>query len=70
MELTKRESEVLGLVVAGERRKQIAYALGISMRTVEAHLDKIKLKLGARNVADLVRIAVKNALVGEGGITV
>jgi two-component system response regulator FixJ len=67
--LTRRETEVLGRIVAGDRRKQIAFDLGISNRTIDAHMDKIKLKLGARNVADLVRITLENSLLGDGVAT-
>jgi two-component system response regulator FixJ len=67
--LTQREAEVLGRIVAGDRRKQIAFALGISNRTIDAHMDKIKLKLGARNVADMVRITLENSLLGDGVAT-
>lgn len=66
MNLTKREIDVLDRIVAGERRGQIAVSLGISPRTFDAHRDKIKAKLGARNIADIVRIAVKGALVQQG----
>ena len=56
--LTEREREVLEQAVKGLHAKEIAAALGISQRTVEVHKTRIMEKLGARNVAELVRIAL------------
>jgi len=59
--LTPREREVLGLIVQGHQNKESAHALGISVRTVEAHRDSIMRKLGVRSVAELTRLALKHA---------
>jgi DNA-binding CsgD family transcriptional regulator len=56
--LTVREREVLNLITAGASNKEGGYRLGISMRTFEVHRAHIMAKLGARNAADLVRIAL------------
>jgi two-component system response regulator FixJ len=56
--LTPREREVLARVIAGASNKEAGRKLGISPRTVEAHRARIMDKLGAKNTADLVRIAV------------
>jgi FixJ family two-component response regulator len=56
--LTPREREVLALAARGLHAKEIAAALGISPRTVEVHKTRIMEKLGARNVAELVRFAL------------
>lgn len=56
--LTQRELEVLRRVADGETNKQIAMVLGISPRTVEVHRAAAMRKLGARNTAQLVRIAL------------
>jgi FixJ family two-component response regulator len=56
--LTDREREVLERVSQGLHAKEIGAALGISPRTVEVHKARIMAKLGARNVAELVRFAV------------
>ena len=59
--LTSRESQVLERIVAGRLNKQIADDLGISIKTVEAHRANIMEKLGANTVADLLKIALKQA---------
>jgi FixJ family two-component response regulator len=56
--LTHREREVLELAGKGLHAKEIARALGISPRTVEIHKAHVMDKLGARNVAELVRFAL------------
>jgi len=56
--LSKRDREVMDLVVAGEANKMIAARLGISQRTVETHRATIMKKLKARSIADLVRLAI------------
>ena len=55
--LTRREREVLALVVAGQMNKQIAGDLGISEITVKAHRARMMTKMKADSLADLVRIA-------------
>ena len=54
--LTARERDVLELVAAGRLNKEIAAKLGIVEQTVKQHRGQIMRKLGARSVADLVRI--------------
>jgi len=56
--LTAREREVLEHVAKGLHAKEIARALGISVRTVEVHKTRIMSKLGVRNVAELVRFSI------------
>ena len=55
--LTARERDVLELVAAGRLNKEIAAKLGIVEQTVKQHRGRIMNKLGARSVADLVRLA-------------
>ena len=54
--LTGREREVLGYLVLGMTNKHIADELGISQRTVEIHRSRIREKLEARSLADLIRM--------------
>lgn len=54
--LTRRERQVLELVVAGKFNKTIADVLGISTKTVELHRSSVMSKLGVRNVPDLVKV--------------
>ena len=56
--LTERESEIVDAIVSGSSSKQIAEALGVSQRTVEAHRANVLQKLGISNTASLVRLAV------------
>ena len=57
--LTPREREVLTFVVAGFANKQTAGELGISEITIGVHRGQIMRKLGARSLAELVRLADK-----------
>lgn len=62
MELTEREREILQGVAHGERSKEIAAHLGISIRTVGAHLASIYTKLGVDSRASAVAIALERGL--------
>jgi FixJ family two-component response regulator len=55
--LSRREQEVLRLVVSGRLNKQVGGALGISEVTVKAHRGKMMRKMRARTLPDLVRMA-------------
>jgi DNA-binding CsgD family transcriptional regulator len=56
--LTPREREVLALITEGSSNKEGGPQLGISRRTFEVHRAHIMKKLGAKNAADLVRMAL------------
>jgi DNA-binding NarL/FixJ family response regulator len=56
--LTAREWQVFDLLISGLSNKQMAHALLISPRTVEIHRARLMQKLGVRNTASLIRIAV------------
>jgi DNA-binding NarL/FixJ family response regulator len=62
--LTAREREVLILVAEGCTTREIAAGLSLSHKTVEAHRSRLMGKLGARRMADLVRYALQEGLVG------
>jgi DNA-binding NarL/FixJ family response regulator len=61
--LTKREKEILRMVIDGKPNKHIADSLGKSVRTVETHRFNIMKKLGVNNAIDMVNKAVKENLV-------
>jgi FixJ family two-component response regulator len=57
--LTRRERQVLALVVSGLLNKQVAGELGISEITVKAHRHRVMQKMQAQSFADLVKIATR-----------
>jgi DNA-binding NarL/FixJ family response regulator len=62
-QLTPRQREVLQLIAEGNNTKAIASALGISVKTVEAHRKQLMDRLGIHEVAGLVRYAIRFGLV-------
>ena len=62
-ELTDREREVLGLVVAGKTNQEIGMLLGISHKTVEKHLEGVFTKLGVVSRVEAAVYAVRHNLV-------
>jgi RNA polymerase sigma factor (sigma-70 family) len=56
--LTPREHEVMDMVTAGKSNKEIASALGVSAKTVEAHRAKVMDKMKASSLAELVRMSI------------
>ena len=55
--LSPREQEVMALVVTGRMNKQIAAEIGVVEITVKMHRGRIMRKMGAKSLADLVRMA-------------
>ena len=62
-ELTPRERQVLKLVAEGRSSPEIARDLDLSVKTIEGHRGRIMAKLDTRNVAGLVRHAIRLGLV-------
>lgn len=62
-QLTGRESEVLQLVAEGQANKQIAAILGISIKTVEKHRQRLMDKLNVHETAGLTRYAIAHGYV-------
>jgi len=61
--LSDRERDVLRLLAAGQRTKEIAERLGISAKTVETYRSRIMVKLGIDNLPGLVKFAIRAGLV-------
>ena len=61
-QLSRREVQVLQSITAGFSNKEIAQQLGISHRTVEIHRGNLVRRLGAKNTADVIRIALQAGL--------
>ena len=64
--LSPREREVLEALVAGQPNKVIAFALGISVRTVEVHRSRMMDRLGVRQIGQAVRLSVLAGLAKTG----
>ena len=65
--LTARQREVLRLLAGGKSTKEIAFILNLSVKTVETHRSQIMERLGIRDVAGLVRYAMRTGLVPPEG---
>jgi len=61
--LTPRQREILQLIAEGKSTKEIAFALSVSIKTVETHRAALMDRLGIRDVAGLVLFAVRHKLV-------
>ena len=62
-QLTSREVDVLKLVAAGLTNREIADRLGLSSRTIDAHLRSVFAKIGVRSRSAATRYAVEHGLV-------
>lgn len=61
--LSGREREILQLLAENKSNKDIAKALGISVRTVETHRRSVMQKLDANSIVELVHYAIRNGIV-------
>jgi two-component system response regulator NreC len=61
--LTAREREIVQLIAEGKSNKEVAAALGISVRTAESHRAAILRRLNLNSIAALVRYAIRNKLI-------
>jgi len=60
--ITPREREIIQLLAEGNSNKETAAALGVSVKTIEAHRANIMRKLRLRSITDLVRYAIRNQI--------
>jgi DNA-binding CsgD family transcriptional regulator len=65
--LSRRELEVTRLLVQGKSAREIGADLALAVRTVERHISNVYRKLGARNRAHAVALAIELGLVAETG---
>jgi len=63
MNLTNREREVLICIAEGLSNKEIAVRLGVGVRTVETHRERIMRKLNIHSVAGLTKFAIAKGLI-------
>lgn len=61
--LTPRQREILQLIAEGQGTKEIAFKLGLSVKTVETHRAQIMDRLNIRDVPGLTRFAIRSGLV-------
>lgn len=61
--VTARERDVVRLLAGGNSNKEVANALGISIRTAETHRATLMRKLGLKSLAALVRYAIRNNII-------
>jgi DNA-binding CsgD family transcriptional regulator len=61
--LTPREREIVQLIAEGASTKEVAAALGISVKTAETHRTNLMRKLGIHSVSEIVRYAIRNRMV-------
>lgn len=60
--LSEREEQILKLIADGQSTKEVAYALGLSPKTVESHRARLMEKLGLYSVAELTKYAIREGL--------
>ena len=61
--LSERESEVVALIAEGKSNKEIASHLGIGVRTIETHRERVMRKLDIHSVAGLTKFAIANGMI-------
>lgn len=64
LDLTVRELQILELVALGFSAKEVAQQIEIAPRTVECHIDTMRLKMRARNRTHMVAIAIASNILG------
>jgi len=60
---TTREREIIQLLSEGNSNKEVAVALGISVKTAETHRASVMRKLGLHSIGELVRYAIRNNII-------
>jgi DNA-binding NarL/FixJ family response regulator len=63
--LSPRERQIVQLLAEGQSNKEVARTLNVSVKTVETHRSNIMRKMQFASLADLVRYAIRNKIVGD-----
>ena len=63
LKLSRRELEILSLLAQGKSSKQIATLLNLGVETVRSHRKKMMKTLGVSNMAGLITVALRSALI-------
>jgi len=61
--LTRREMELIQLIAEGQANKQIAAELGIGLKTVEKHRERLMAKLNIHETAGVTRYAIRKGII-------
>lgn len=61
--LTNRERQVLAMIAEGQSNKEMANKLGVGVRTIETHRERMMAKLNIHSVAGLTKFAIANGIV-------
>jgi len=61
--LSAREREVLAMIAEGQSNKEMASKLGVGVRTIETHRERVMAKLGIHTVAGLTKYAIAHGIV-------
>jgi two-component system response regulator NreC len=62
--LTAREREVFQLLAEGKNMKQIAFYLGVSIKTIETHRRRLIKKINVTSLAELTKLAIREGITG------
>jgi two-component system nitrate/nitrite response regulator NarL len=62
-QLTNRERQVLAMIVEGKSNKEMADKMGVGVRTVETHRERMMSKLNIHTIAGLTKFAIANGIV-------
>ena len=63
VKLTTRERQVLAMIAGGQSNKEMASSLGVGVRTIETHRERVMNKLDIHSVAGLTKYAITNGIV-------
>ena len=63
VKLTNRERQVLAMIAEGQSNKEMASKMGVGVRTVETHRERMMAKLDIHSVAGLTKFAIANGIV-------